>query len=99
MGSTICPHDHELMSLVMGGAVADSVRTHVGACAGCLLRVDRLRAEVSAVHKVADELRNAAGAESTAVAPPAATATWPSETHDSDDRSSSPEQTRSAALA
>jgi serine/threonine protein kinase len=92
MEPTHCPPDHELLSLVTGGAVADSVRAHVNTCGGCRLRVERLRAEVKAVQKVANLLPVAAGAESTTVAPQAATATWPSATEFTDASSSSPEQ-------
>jgi Protein kinase domain len=92
MDSTPCPPDHELLSLATGGAVADSVRAQANTCSGCRLRTDRLRAEVSALQRVADLLPVAACAESTTVAPQTSTATWPSGTEFPDDSSSNPEQ-------
>src|SRR5262249_30759255 len=77
MDSTPCPQDHELLALVAGGAVPDSLRRHVGACGACRVRVERLRAEVAAVRRVADELPAAAGGGSTTDAPRAETAGWP----------------------
>src|SRR6516225_7105410 len=77
MDSIPCPNDHELLDLVGGGAVPDSLRRHVDACGACRVRVDRLRAEVAAVRQVADELPAAAGGGSTTELPPAETASWP----------------------
>ncbi len=56
MASSPCPEDPELLALVMGSTVPEAVRRHVDDCAACRLRVDRLRAELSAVRQVADEL-------------------------------------------
>src|SRR5262245_46824304 len=80
MDSSPCPDDHELLPLVTGGAVPDRVRRHLDACGTCRLRVERLRAEVAAVRLVAEELPAPAEVRSSAVAPQAETASWPSAT-------------------
>ena len=48
-----CPENHELLPMILGGDVPDSVRRHVAACGACRVPVERLRAEVSAVHQAA----------------------------------------------
>jgi serine/threonine protein kinase len=56
MASSRCPKDPELLAIAMGSTAPDSVRRHVEACAACRLRVDRIRAELSAVRNVAEDL-------------------------------------------
>jgi serine/threonine protein kinase len=56
MASSPCPEDPEVLAIAMGGTVPESVRRHVDGCAACGLRVDRLRAELSAVRNVAGDL-------------------------------------------
>src|SRR5262245_15052977 len=92
MDSIPCPNDHELLDLVGGGAVPDSMRRHVDGCGACRVRVERLRAEVAAVRQVADELElpAAAEAESTTIAPHAETANWASGTGSVADTSTGP---------
>jgi serine/threonine protein kinase len=60
MALSPCPDDSELLALVMGSTVLESVRRHLDDCADCRLRVDRLRAELSAVRDVAGDLPAAA---------------------------------------
>jgi hypothetical protein len=44
-----CPEDHELLAMLAGDSAAEPLRAHVHECPGCKLRLDRLRAEVSAI--------------------------------------------------
>jgi serine/threonine protein kinase len=97
MASTPCPEDHELLALVTGSAVAESVRLHVDACAACRLRVDRLRAELSAVRQVAPELPPEGGTPTAAVPADPETASWPSRTESPGESSDLPEQTEPPA--
>ena len=82
MASSTCPTDPELLALILGNAVPEPVRRHVEACADCRLRADRLRAEMSAVRRVADELPDAAG-PTAGLAVGDETASYPSTTESS----------------
>jgi Protein kinase domain len=44
-----CPEDHELLALLAGDSAAEPLRAHAQECPQCKLRLDRLRAEVSAI--------------------------------------------------
>jgi serine/threonine protein kinase len=97
MGSIPCPSDRELLSVVLGGPVAEPVCRHVEACGACRERVERLRVEVSGLRRAADELPAPAVAEaaagSTTEAPRSETTGWPSGTERSGERSVDPAQT------
>jgi len=80
MASTHCPENHELLPLILGGDVPDSLRRHVDACGACRVRLERLRAEVSAVHQAASEMAVAAGAGSPTGEPKSETASMPTAT-------------------
>ena len=43
MTSTPCLEQHELLAMVTGTSVAESVPLHVDSCGDCQLRADRLR--------------------------------------------------------
>jgi serine/threonine protein kinase len=89
MASTPCPQDHELVAWISGSTVSESVRRHMAeACVACELRVDRLRAELSVVRRVAAGLPAGVGAQAAAVPGHADTESYPSRTEDSSDESS-----------
>ena len=44
-----CPEEHELLAMLADEAVAEPLRTHLHECSECNSRMDRLRAEVSAI--------------------------------------------------
>ena len=67
MASSPCPEDPELLAIVMGSTTPEAVRRHADDCAACQLRVDRLRAELSAVRFVAGYLPAAEEAPMTGV--------------------------------
>jgi predicted Ser/Thr protein kinase len=92
MESSPCPNDHDLLPLVMGGAVPETVRAHVDACIPCRQRVERLRAEVSEVCKIRDLLPSETDAGPAGVAAEATTAVWPAGTQLTDDSSSGTEE-------
>jgi serine/threonine protein kinase len=85
MATNPCPDDPELLAMVMGNAVPESVRIHVDNCAACPLRVDRLRAEVSAVRHVAAESPIPGGAAIALVAAAGGSTTEPSANDASED--------------
>ncbi len=80
MASNHCPENHELLPMIVGGEVPDSVRRHVAACGACRVRLERLRAEVSAVHEAALEMFDGAGAGPPTVEPKSETASMPTAT-------------------
>ena len=92
MASNPCPEDPELLAMVMGSTVPEPVRRHVDACGACRLRIDRLRAELSAVRHVADELP-AGTVPAALVAAIAETASHPTATESSEDDFEVPEPT------
>ncbi len=93
MASMPCPEDHELLALVTGSTVPESVRLHVDACGDCQLRVARLRAEVSAVRHVAPELPVDGGAQTSAALADAETASCRPRAESSADSSDITDQT------
>ncbi len=44
-----CPEEHELLAVLTGESVGESVRAHLYDCSECNLRLERLRDEVSAI--------------------------------------------------
>jgi serine/threonine protein kinase len=97
MASKPCPEDPELLAMAMGSTVPEPVRLHVDDCADCRLRVDRLRAELSAVRNVAAELPVAGGAATAAVAAIAETTSEPSATESPEEDFEDPEPTEPRA--
>src|SRR5262249_54740335 len=93
MASNPCPEAPELLALVMGNPVPASVRRPVDECGPCRLRIDRLRAELSAVRDVAGEMPDAAGGPEASAAAGAATASLASTTESSEDDLEVPEAT------
>jgi serine/threonine protein kinase len=91
MASIPCLQNHELVAWVTGGTVPESVRRHLDEdnCGACKLRIDRLRAELSAVRHVAAELPAEEGLQAAAAPVDAETASCPSRT-DFCDESSDP---------
>jgi len=79
--------------MILGEEVPDALRRHVAACGACRVRVERLRAEVSAVHQAAAELPGGAGAGSPTVEPPAETTNMPTTTEPVEGSSTSPVET------
>ncbi len=90
MASIHCPPDHELLPMILGGDVADVLRRHVAACGACRARIERLRAEASAVVQAAIDLPSRAGVSSPAVEPPAETTSRPTTTEPSESDSTGP---------
>ncbi len=80
MASKHCPENHELLPMILGGEIPDALRRHVAACGACRVRVERLRAEVSAVHQAASELPGGTGVSAPAVEPQAETTGMPTTT-------------------
>ena len=99
MASTPCPEDHDLLALVTGSTVPESVRLHVDACGDCQLRVDRLRAEMSAVRHVGRGAARRGGSPTSAVPADAETASRPPRTESPEDSSTIPRPDRAAAPA
>jgi len=66
--------------MILGGEAPDFLRQHVTACGACRVRVERLRAEISAVHQAGLELPGGAGAGSPTVEPDLETASMPTAT-------------------
>ena len=93
MASNHCPENHELLPMILGGEVPDALRRHVAACGACRVRVERLRAEVSAVHQAASELPGGAGVGSPTVEPQAETTSMPTTTEPTEGSSTSPATT------
>jgi hypothetical protein len=81
MAATPCPADNDLFPLIGGGDVAEALRRHVDGCGACRGRVERLRAEVSAVREAASKrpLSGHAG-DPQATTPRSQTRSWPSST-------------------
>jgi len=80
MASNHCPGDHELLPMILGGEAPGALQRHVAACGACRVRLERLRAEVSAVHQAASEMAGEAGAGSPTVEPHSETASMPTAT-------------------
>jgi predicted Ser/Thr protein kinase len=85
MASNSCPEDPELVAMLMGNAVPGPVRRHVDDCGACRLRMDRLRAELSAVRQAADELPARPDAVAALVAAIAETTSAPTATESTED--------------
>ncbi len=85
MASNLCPEDPELVAILMGNAVPEPVRRHVDDCGACRLRIDRMRAELSEVRQVADELPARDDAVAALVAAIAETTGHPTATESTED--------------
>jgi serine/threonine protein kinase len=97
MASNPCPENPELLALVMGNTVPEAVRLHVDDCPACGLRVDRLRAELSAVRHVVAESPLPGGVAATFAAAIPESTTEPSAADASEDGFEVPEPTESRA--
>ncbi len=87
MVSNPCPNDPELLAWDAKAAVPEPVRLHIEACGACRLRVDNLRAELSALRHVAAELPAENRAVATTAAVRAESAVVDSGTGSPDERS------------
>jgi serine/threonine protein kinase len=90
MASNHCPELHELLPISLGGEAPDALRRHVAACGACRARVERLRAEASAVVQAAVELPGAAGVSSPTVERQAETTSRPTTTEPGESDSTGP---------
>jgi serine/threonine protein kinase len=63
MVSTSCPQSHlqdpEILAWITGGSFPESMRAHVDGCGACRLRIDRKRAEISELRRIAAGLPEA----------------------------------------
>ena len=47
--SMVCPEEHELLALLAGDSVSETLRAHVAECPSCQSRVEKLRSEVAEI--------------------------------------------------